>query len=106
MSKRLNKRQMRELEELQALKAVESSTPVHGESKEEEEEDTAPAFNPFAAVSRRTRIELTPARGRRARTGRGGGGGGSGSREEEGAFAPLRSARPRLEAPAFGSRVS
>lgn len=50
MSKRLNKRQMRELEELQALKAVESSTPVHGESEDESEDESAPAFNPFAAV--------------------------------------------------------
>lgn len=52
MSKRLNKRQMRELEELQALKAVESSTPRgESEGESEDEEEAAPAFNPFAAVS-------------------------------------------------------
>jgi hypothetical protein len=51
MSKRLNKRQMRELEELEALKAVEkSATPDLLE--DESDEDSAPAAsNPFAAVS-------------------------------------------------------
>lgn len=70
MSKRLNKRQMRELEELQALKAVESSTPRgESEGESEEEEEAAPAFNPFAAVSWQSLTdELTSARRRRART--------------------------------------
>jgi hypothetical protein len=54
MSKRLNKRQLRELEELEALRSAEkSATPVAESESEMEEEEAAPAaFNPFAAVGK------------------------------------------------------
>ena len=56
MSKRLNKRQQRELEELEALKAAQHDVSGvqdedDGEGEVEEEDQSGPS-NPFAAVSR------------------------------------------------------